>query len=67
MKQTIPILGMHCASCAQLIERSLKKIPGVNSAQVNFGSEEATVDIDAPESLGGVHKTIQRLCYTPVV
>ncbi len=46
---------MHCASCAKLIERSLKKTPGVTSAAVNYGSEKAVVEHDAlvatPEKL----------------
>ncbi len=37
------VRGMHCASCAGLIERSLKKLPGVKQATVNFAAEKATV------------------------
>ncbi|OGG04188.1 hypothetical protein A2Z33_03470 [Candidatus Gottesmanbacteria bacterium RBG_16_52_11] len=40
---SFPIVGMHCASCAKLIERQLKKTPGVSDAAVNYGSEQATV------------------------
>ena len=45
-KVTIPISGMHCASCAQKIEKALKKIEGVSSANVNFATEKATVEFD---------------------
>lgn len=38
--------GMHCASCAQTIERSLQKQAGVEDAQVNLVSEEARVTYD---------------------
>ena len=41
-KITIPIGGMHCASCALRIESSLKKVPGVNHATVNYATEAAT-------------------------
>ena len=37
---------MHCASCAKLIERGISRIPGVNSAMVNYASEIATVDVE---------------------
>jgi Cu+-exporting ATPase len=37
---------MHCASCAKLIEKKLKRTSGVTDASVNYGSEEATVDYD---------------------
>ena len=37
---------MHCASCAMLIERSLKNKPGVLKAIVNYGTEKATIEFD---------------------
>ncbi|MBI4653003.1 copper-translocating P-type ATPase [Candidatus Kuenenbacteria bacterium] len=40
------ISGMHCASCAGIIERSLKKIPGVKEVNVNFAAEKARVLYD---------------------
>lgn len=38
--------GMTCASCANLIERKLKKVPGVKSANVNLAVEKARVVFD---------------------
>jgi Cu+-exporting ATPase len=40
------ITGMHCASCAGIIERSLKKVPGVKEANVNFAAEKARITYD---------------------
>ena len=45
-KITLNIQGMHCASCATIIERSLKKSKGVNSAIVNFATKKASVEYD---------------------
>jgi Cu+-exporting ATPase len=45
-KKSFPIVGMHCASCAKLLERSIGKVPGVVSCSVNYGSESATLEID---------------------
>ena len=42
----LSINGMHCSSCAGLIERSLKKVPGVKEANVNFASEKARIVYD---------------------
>lgn len=42
-KQTFSIKGMHCASCVRVIEKTLKKVSGVNQAVVNLASEKATV------------------------
>lgn len=44
---TLKLKGMHCASCAQVIEGSLKKVPGVRAASVNYASEKAQVQYDA--------------------
>lgn len=58
--ETFKINGMHCASCAAIIERALKKVDGVTSASVNFGSETLAIDYDAsrtaPEALASVLK-----------
>ncbi|GIW69892.1 MAG: copper-translocating P-type ATPase [Patescibacteria group bacterium] len=45
-KETYPIIGMHCASCKTLIERSVSSVPGVNDAFVNFATEKLTVNYD---------------------
>ena len=46
INKTFPIVGMHCASCAKLIERKLARTPGVTEAVVNYGSEQAMVNYD---------------------
>ena len=46
MKTTFTIVGMHCASCVMRNERSLRKLPGVREASVNFGTNRATVEYD---------------------
>jgi P-type Cu+ transporter len=43
---TLPVTGMTCASCASRIERGLKKVSGVEAAQVNLATEQATVTYD---------------------
>jgi len=45
-KADLPIKGMTCTSCAQAIEKNLKKKKGVHSANVNFASEKAYVEFD---------------------
>lgn len=42
----LSLSGMHCSSCANLIERSLRRMPGVESATVNFSAEKASVFFD---------------------
>lgn len=43
-KETIQISGMHCASCANTIEKTLKEQKGVKTAQVNFATQKANVE-----------------------
>lgn len=45
-KKSFPIIGMHCASCARLIERKLAHVPGVISTSVNYGNETAYVETE---------------------
>lgn len=40
---TLPILGMTCANCVATVERNLKKVDGVETANVNLSSERAAV------------------------
>lgn len=65
---SFPIVGMHCASCAKLIERGLKKTPGVTDAHVNYGSEEASVDFD-PSRITPISliSPIQSLGYKAII
>ncbi|MFA6006162.1 MAG: heavy metal translocating P-type ATPase [Candidatus Paceibacterota bacterium] len=46
-KKTFPLKGMHCASCVLIIEDALKKVPGVESANVNLANTKATVTYDS--------------------
>jgi Cu+-exporting ATPase len=42
----IPVTGMSCANCALAIERTVKKVPGVKAAAVNFATEQASLSFD---------------------
>jgi P-type Cu+ transporter len=43
---TLPITGMTCANCVATVERNLKKLDGVQTANVNLSSERASVEFD---------------------
>ena len=40
------VTGMTCANCAAAIERNVRKLPGISTADVNLASEKLTVAFD---------------------
>jgi len=63
-KITLKIQGMDCASCAAVIEHSLKKTKGVVSASVNFATEKAYLEFDSEKTnTDGLKKIVKDLGY----
>jgi heavy metal translocating P-type ATPase len=46
----LAIGGMHCASCAQRVQKSLRDVPAVASAAVNLATERAYVTFDPTDT-----------------
>lgn len=66
--QTFKIRGMHCASCASIIEKTFKKTAGVESAEVNYGTETAKVAFNEAEvNAEQLSKKIEPLGYSLVM
>jgi len=67
-KETYKIQGMHCASCAGIIEKTLTKIEGAHMVEVNYGTETAKISYDetktSPHNLSG---EIEPLGYSLIV
>lgn len=63
-----PIVGMDCASCANIITRVVKKLPGVSSVDINYATEHGRVSFDdatcTPAAVAG---QIHKLGYTAVM
>ncbi len=65
---TFKIKGMHCASCASIIEKTFKKQEGVHSVEVNYGTETAKVSFDASKITPvNLSKKIEPLGYSLIV
>ncbi|MDP7115266.1 MAG: HAD-IC family P-type ATPase, partial [Myxococcota bacterium] len=57
--------GMNCASCSQRIEKSLREVEGVASAQVNLATEVATIAFTpGAATVGGLIEAVERAGYT---
>ena len=50
-KVTLALIGMTCASCAAVIEKSLLKVSGVKSAAANLAANTGTIEFD-PATVG---------------
>ena len=46
MKKVFRLKDLDCANCAAKMEDKIKKIAGVNHAEVNFMAQKMTIDID---------------------
>src|SRR3989344_627556 len=66
--ETYRVKGMHCASCSSIIEKTFKKVEGVQSAEVNYGTEKAKVSFDESKtSSHELSKKIEPLGYSLVI
>lgn len=64
----LPVRGMHCASCALLIERTLSDLPGITKAEVNSASEKISLEFDPSEiPLEKITEHVRDLGYELVV
>lgn len=63
-KIKLRIKGMHCASCALSVEKSLKKTRGVLNAVVNLGDNTASLEVDSSVfDPGSAEEAVKRTGY----
>ena len=68
VRETFPVSGMSCASCAARVDKALGRAAGVAEASVNFASGEVVVAYDptlaSPETL---REAVRRAGYDLLV
>ncbi|MBD2293419.1 copper-translocating P-type ATPase [Anabaena sphaerica FACHB-251] len=47
---TLKLKGMSCASCANNVEQAILAVPGVIDCNVNFGTEQATINYEPKQT-----------------
>lgn len=63
----LSVSGMHCSSCALIIERTLSKVAGVKEAHVNFGAEKASVVYEeSVTKKGDLLGAVEKAGYTAI-
>ncbi|MGA7870964.1 MAG: heavy metal-associated domain-containing protein [Candidatus Binatus sp.] len=60
------IRGMHCANCADTIEKAVAPIPGVIAAHVNFAAETLTARVSDKLAAGEIEAKVAAAGYTAV-
>ncbi|MEL6939090.1 MAG: heavy metal translocating P-type ATPase [Cyanobacteria bacterium J06598_1] len=61
---TLKLKGMSCASCARSVEKAIRQVSGVGSVQVNFATEQASIDYDTKKaSIAAIQKAIAQAGY----
>lgn len=68
IRKSFPVTGMSCASCAISIESTLKSVPGVIDAGVNFANENAWAEWEEEQTnLQDMQKQIQSIGFDLII
>ena len=57
------IEGMDCPVCAQTIEKSLSKLPGISNVKVNYSTSKMQVVVEDNSYLAGIQTHVQKLGF----
>lgn len=61
MKKKWKLEDLDCANCAAKMEEAIKKIPGVNDANVSFLAQKMTIDAE-DDRFEEIMKEVVRVC-----
>ncbi len=65
--KVLSIRGMTCAACAQRIEKTVRKLPGIGQASVNLASEKLFVEYDESAlPLSAIKEAVSKIGYEVV-
>lgn len=61
MKKKFKLQDLDCANCAAKMEENIKKINGVNDANVSFMTQKMTIDAD-DEKFDQIMQEVIKVC-----
>ena len=61
MKKKFKLQDLDCANCAAKMEDAIKKIPGVNDANVSFMMQKMTIDAE-DDNFDAIMEEVVRVC-----
>jgi P-type Cu+ transporter len=59
----ITIQGMHCSSCASNIERSVKKVKGINSISVSLMTNKGIIEAEDSINPENIKNAVSKVGY----
>lgn len=67
INQSLRIEGMTCAACAKAVERSVRKLEGIQEADVNLATEKLRVSFDESKvSLAEIQASVEKAGYKAI-
>jgi len=67
VKNTFPVKGMTCASCASSVESMLNHTEGVTNASVNFASNSVLVEYEKGLNIENLQSSVESIGYELIV
>ncbi|HBC44853.1 TPA: heavy metal translocating P-type ATPase [Candidatus Collierbacteria bacterium] len=65
IKTTLPVNGMDCASCSNIVNRAIIKTPGVIKSNVSIATNKANIEFDSNKtSLETINKNVKEFGYS---
>ena len=61
MKKKFKLQELECSNCAAKMEDAIKKIPGVNDANVSFMMQKMTIDAE-DDKFDAIMEEVVRVC-----
>lgn len=61
MKKKFKLVDLDCANCAAKMETAIKKLSGVNDANVSFMTQKLTIDAD-DERFDEIMQEVIKVC-----
>ena len=61
MKKKFKLQDLDCANCAAKMEDAIKKIPGVNDANVSFMMQKMTIDAE-DDKFDAIMEEVVHIC-----
>ncbi len=66
-KLSLPVEGMTCAACASTVEKTLRKHSNVISAEVNYATQSAKLEVTDTTILKSLQKSVKKAGYQLII